>query len=175
MYKCEHCGSMDLSEKMWGPVNSQSSVSAEILEEPMWCDSCEQHTKGILLPVVKYEYKASNFVFKDGVDLTEVKNALYFCVEATTDGFYFHCSTGLGFEECSDDGHHVRFKRWLDKSKTIFQEVTIWCFPKIWLSEHSSAISEFFEKKPSIDVRVYEIKERVVEDRVVGTMPFRLF
>lgn len=169
MYKCEHCGSMDLVEKRWVSVNEQSSCVEEVVQEaPMWCNSCEEHTNGIELPVVKYTYKVDMFKLQDDQLIKAEK--LKFEVGASKDRFYYKFPESSGWTDWSDDYHALQFRIWLDKKRTMFQLVNIPCYPKLYLTESEQAIEEFFKGKPKIDVRVIELARVLRYDRVVDTI-----
>ena len=118
---------------------------------------------------VSYEYDLPLFEIVDG-DLTKMKEVAKLTL-SSGDTFSYKVDD-KSFIDVSDDYHWIVLKRWV--SSTIYQEVIIPCFPKIWLSDYKKSVQEFFEGKPELDDRVYKIKENLEHDRVVGYMPVRI-
>ena len=170
MYKCEYCGSMELVEKKWSPVNEQSSCTEEIIdEELMFCMDCAQYTKGIELPVIEYTYLVNVFEMQDG-ELVKLKEKMVFEIGANEKAFWYEAP--FKFTEVSDDGHYLHFEKWI--AKDVCQTVHIPCFPKLDLSDSADPVSEFFKGKPEIGVRVNELVDIVERDRVTGRTSVRI-
>jgi len=160
---------MDLVEKVWTSVNSQSSIDADVIDESMFCLSCHEDTNGVELPCVSYEYDLPLFQIVDG-NLTKMKEVAKLTL--SSDDTFSYQVDDESFIDITDDCHWIVLKRWV--SSTIYQEIIIPCFPRINLSEHGIYVQEFFKGKPMLDDRVYKIKENLEYDRVVGYMPVRI-
>ena len=164
---------MELAEQIWKPVNEQAHNNGIFGKVLTWCSSCERQTDPIPLKEVNYKYKVNIFEYENDYLVKRLKTVE---IELLADEhvFSFNFPHKEGWEEVSDDFHHLTFRKWLNKSKTVYQDIYIPCYPKLYLSDYKDSVTEFLKQKPTITNRVYEIVEIVELDRVTGTMEIRV-